>query len=44
VTGNAFYPTGSGGEHNFRMCYTFASPEMTDIGIKRLGEAILESE
>ncbi len=43
VLGSAFYPTGSGGINNFRMCFTFASPEMTDLGVKRLGEAIRES-
>ncbi|MDT8284763.1 MAG: PLP-dependent aminotransferase family protein [Thermovirgaceae bacterium] len=42
VLGNAFYPTGVGGTNNFRMCFTFASPEMTETGIVRLGEAIRE--
>ncbi len=44
VAGNAFYPTGKGGSNNFRMCYTFASPEMMDLGVQRLGEAIREFE
>lgn len=39
VTGAPFYPNG-GGEHSFRMCFTFASPEQTDKGIKALGEAM----
>jgi len=41
VLGEPFYPNG-GGKHNFRMCFTFASPEDTKEGIKRLGEAIRE--
>lgn len=43
VLGRAFYPTGVGGINNFRMCFTFASPEMTDLGVKRLGDALRES-
>ena len=39
VLGEAFYAKG-GGTHNFRMCYTFASPEQTEEGCKRLGEAL----
>lgn len=42
VLGEAFYPTGDGGKNNFRMCYTFASPEQIDEGVKRLGEAMRE--
>jgi 2-aminoadipate transaminase len=42
VLGSAFYPTDSGGINNFRMCFTFASPEMTDTGVMRLGEALRE--
>ena len=41
VTGRPFYPNG-GGEHSFRMCFTFASPEQMDQGIKALGEAMEE--
>lgn len=41
VKGEPFFPNG-GGEHEFRMCYTFASPEQTEEGIKRLGEAMKE--
>ncbi len=41
VLGEPFYPNG-GGEHNFRMCFTFASPEQTEEGISRLGDAIRE--
>ncbi|HON33620.1 MAG: PLP-dependent aminotransferase family protein [Thermovirgaceae bacterium] len=44
VPGNAFYPTGSGGLNNFRMCFTFASAEMTDLGVRYIGEAIREFE
>lgn len=44
VPGKAFYPTGTGGRDDFRMCFTFASPEMTDLGVKKLGEAISEFE
>lgn len=42
VPGEPFYPSGKGGERAFRMCFTFATPEDTDEGIKRLGEAIRE--
>lgn len=41
VCGAPFFPNG-GGEHSFRMCFTFASPEDTDKGIKALGEAMRE--
>jgi 2-aminoadipate transaminase len=41
VLGEPFYPNG-GGAHNFRMCFTFASPEQTEEGISRLGDAIRE--
>jgi 2-aminoadipate transaminase len=41
VKGEPFFPNG-GGDHEFRMCYTFASPEQTYEGIKRLGEAMEE--
>ncbi|NLO55482.1 MAG: PLP-dependent aminotransferase family protein [Thermovirga sp.] len=44
VPGNAFYPTGTGGLNNIRMCFTFASTEMTDLGVRYLGEAIREFE
>ncbi len=42
VLGEPFFPNG-GGERAFRMCFTFASPEQTDEGIKRLGEALRAS-
>ncbi len=42
VLGEAFYPTGEGGKNHFRMCYTFASPEQIDEGVKRLGDAMKE--
>ncbi|MBN1333756.1 MAG: PLP-dependent aminotransferase family protein [Synergistales bacterium] len=41
VKGEPFFPEG-GGDHEFRMCYTFASFEMIDEGVKRLGEAMRE--
>ncbi len=41
VLGEPFYPNG-GGRHNFRMCYTFASPEQIDEGCRRLGTAMKE--
>lgn len=41
VLGEPFFPNG-GGDHNFRMCFTFASPEQTEEGISRLGDAIRE--
>lgn len=41
VLGEPFFPNG-GGEHNFRMCFTFASKEQTEEGISRLGEALRE--
>jgi 2-aminoadipate transaminase len=41
VLGEPFYPNG-GGLHNFRMCYTFASPEQIDEGCRRLGTAMKE--
>ncbi len=39
VCGEPFYPNG-GGEHSFRMCFTFASPEQTDQGVQALGQAM----
>ncbi len=42
VCGAPFYPNG-GGENSFRMCFTFASSEDTDKGIRALGEAMGES-
>jgi len=42
VLGEPFFPNG-GGEQAFRMCFTFASPEQTEEGMKRLGEAMQES-
>lgn len=42
VLGEPFYPNG-GGERAFRMCFTFTSPEQTEEGMKRLGEALRES-
>lgn len=39
VPGDAFYP-GGGPDRNFRMCYTFASPEDMEQGIQRLAEAM----
>lgn len=41
VKGEPFFPEG-GGQHEFRMCYTFASPEQIEEGVKRLGEAMRE--
>ena len=41
VLGEPFFPNG-GGEHNFRMCFTFASKEQTEEGISRLGQALKE--
>lgn len=41
VCGAPFFPNG-GGEHSFRMCFTFASSEDTDKGIKALGETMRE--
>ena len=41
VCGAPFFPNG-GGEHSFRMCFTFASPDETDRGIKAMGEAMRE--
>ncbi len=41
IVGLPFCPNG-GGEHSFRMCFTFASPEQMDAGIKALGEAMRE--
>ena len=41
VVGEPFYPNG-GGEHSFRMCFTFATPEQMDTGIKALAEAVKE--
>lgn len=41
VKGAPFFPNG-GGEHHFRLCYTFASPEMIDEGIRRLAESMEE--
>ncbi len=41
VVGEPFFPNG-GGENAFRMCFTFASTEQTDEGMKRLGEAMRE--
>ena len=42
VKGQPFYPMGNGGDHQFRMCYTFASPEQIDEGCSRLGKAMKE--
>jgi 2-aminoadipate transaminase len=42
VLGEPFFPNG-GGENAFRMCFTFASPEQTEEGMRRLGEAMRES-
>jgi 2-aminoadipate transaminase len=42
VPGEPFYPNQNGGERSLRMCFTFASPEDMDEGIKRLGEAMKE--
>jgi len=42
VPGESFYPNQNGGEHELRMCFTFASPKDMDEGIKRLGEAMRE--
>jgi len=42
VLGEPFFPNG-GGEQAFRMCFTFASPEQTEEGMKRLGEAMQDS-
>ena len=42
VLGEPFFPNG-GGERAFRVCFTFASPEQTDEGMKRLGDAIRDS-
>jgi len=39
VLGEPFFPNG-GGERAFRMCFTFASPEQTEEGMNRLGDAI----
>lgn len=41
VPGDAFYP-GGGPDRNFRVCYTFASPEDMEEGIRRLAEAMAE--
>ncbi len=41
VLGHPFYPNG-GGEKEFRMCFTFASPEQTEDGVKRLGDSFRE--
>jgi len=42
VPGKAFYPNQDGGDQEIRLCYTFASPEQTDQGMRRLGEAMRE--
>jgi len=42
VKGKPFYPLEDGGEHQFRMCYTFASPEQIEEGCSRLGTAMKE--
>ncbi len=42
VKGQPFYPMGDGGDHSFRMCYTFASPEQIEEGCSRLGTAMKE--
>ena len=39
VAGQPFYPNG-GGDHSFRMCFTFATPEQLDRGIRVIGDAI----
>lgn len=41
VVGEPFFPNG-GGEHSFRMCFTFATPDQMDAGIKILGATIRE--
>ena len=41
VPGEPFYPNG-GGEHSFRLCFTFATPDQLDVGIRVIGEAIRE--
>ena len=41
VPGEPFYPNG-GGEHSFRLCFTFATPDQLDAGIRVIGEAIRE--
>ncbi len=41
VKGEPFFPNG-GGEHEFRMCYTFASGEQIEEGVNRLGESMKE--
>lgn len=40
VPGRAFYPNRDGGDQELRLCYTFASPEQTQEGMKRLGDAM----
>lgn len=39
VAGEPFYPNG-GGQHSFRLCFTFATPEQLDRGIRVIGDAI----
>lgn len=41
VCGAPFFPNG-GGEHSFRMCFTFASPQDIDRGVKILGDIMKE--
>jgi len=40
VPGAAFYPNRDGGEREMRLCFTFASPEDTEEGTRRMGEAM----
>lgn len=42
VAGEHFFPCG-GGENSFRLCFTFATPDQLDAGIRVIGEAIRES-
>jgi 2-aminoadipate transaminase len=42
VPGAAFYPNRDGGAKEMRLCFTFASPEDTEEGTKRLGESVRE--
>lgn len=39
VAGEPFYPNG-GGRNSFRLCFTFATPDQLDFGIRVIGDAI----
>lgn len=42
VPGDPFCPTPGTGIHNARLCYTFPSPEIIEVGVQRLAEAVNE--